>query len=131
MKVREDIIMPQEGFQEEVLSSPADIRIIGGNRGGGKCLYINELICTPFGFRRIGDLKKGDIITGVDGGMQKVLYNSYNGVKKLYNVTFVDGSSVTCSADHLWNVKRSNYCSKKDTCMIYLLNQILEHGPQK
>lgn len=113
MKVREDIIMPQEGFQEEVLSSPADIRIIGGNRGGGKCLNINELVCTPFGFRRIGDLKKGDIITGLDGGMQKVLYNSYNGVKKLYKVTFVDGSSVTCSADHLWNVKRSNYRSKK------------------
>jgi len=35
-KRRTDIIMPQAGFQEKVLSSPASFLIVGGNRGGGK-----------------------------------------------------------------------------------------------
>jgi Terminase-like family. len=35
-KKRDDIIMPQEGFQEKMLSSPASFIIGGGNRGGGK-----------------------------------------------------------------------------------------------
>ena len=68
MKVREDIIMPQEGFQEEVLSSPADIRIIGGNRGGGKsialildCLYDieNPRFSARIFRREKDDLKRG------------------------------------------------------------------------
>lgn len=36
LKINDNIIMPQEGFQERVLSSPADIQIIGGSRGSGK-----------------------------------------------------------------------------------------------
>lgn len=67
-KIREDIIMPQEGFQEDVLSSPADIRIVGGNRGGGKsialildCLYDtdNPRFSARIFRREKDDLKRG------------------------------------------------------------------------
>lgn len=106
-------VIAQKGCQERFLATNADITIFGGNRGGGKCMVYNTLVCTPFGFRPIGELKRGDIITGSDGGMQKVIYNCDNGIKDLYRVTFVDGASVLCSADHLWNIKQSNYCTKK------------------
>ena len=34
------VVMPQEGFQERVLRSSADIIICGGGRGGGKTAVI-------------------------------------------------------------------------------------------
>lgn len=106
-------VMAQSGGQEKLLSTPSDITIYGGMRGGGKALIHNELVCTPFGFRKIQDLKEGDIITGLDGGMQRVVYNSYQGFKDCVRLKFVDGSHVDCCVDHLWNIKQSNYCSKK------------------
>lgn len=39
-KIREDLIMPQEGFQERVLASPASFVICGGSRGGGKSIAL-------------------------------------------------------------------------------------------
>ena len=106
-------VIAQSGGQEKLLYTPADITIYGGMRGGGKALIYDELVCTPFGFRKIQDVKAGDIITGLDGGMQRVLYNSYQGFKECVRLKFVDGSYVDCCVDHLWNIKRSNYCSKK------------------
>lgn len=45
LKINDNIIIPQDGFQEKVLSSPADIQIIGGSRGAGKsaCLLLEGL----------------------------------------------------------------------------------------
>lgn len=129
-------VIPQKGSQERFVGSNADLTFIGGNRGGGKCLYINELVCTPFGFRRIGDLEPGDIIVGLNGGMQKVVYCSHNGIKDLYRMEFIDGSSVLCSEDHLWNIKKTNYAHKRrrlyglgkeDDWRVWTTAMILEH----
>lgn len=106
-------IITQTGGQEKLLSTDADITIYGGMRGGGKALIHDEPVCTPFGFRKIQDIKEGDIVTGLDGGMQRVIYNSYQGFKECVRLKFVDGSYVDCCVDHLWNIKQSNYCSKK------------------
>lgn len=108
-------IIAQAGGQEKLLSTNADICIYGGQRGGGKALIFDEPICTPFGFRKIQEIKEGDIITGLDGGMQRVIYNSYQGYKECVRLKFVDGSYTDCCIDHLWNIKQSNYCSKKRT----------------
>lgn len=61
-------ILPQAGFQEEVLINDADIKMIGGNRGGGKS-YIMELsplynihipMFSCYGFRKEeDDIKRG------------------------------------------------------------------------
>lgn len=39
-KMRDDLIKPQEGFQESVLSSPASFVICGGSRGSGKSIAL-------------------------------------------------------------------------------------------
>ena len=104
-------IVAQLGGQEDMLSSPADIMIGGGSRGGP--LMVDTRVVTPFGYRRIGDLKAGDIISGTDGGMQKVVYRKDHGKLPAYKLTFIDGSSVIASYDHLWNVRKSCYISKK------------------
>lgn len=96
-------IIAQRGCQEKFLATNADITIFGGNRGGP--LLVDTKVVTPFGYRRIGDLKAGDIISATDGGMQRVVYRQDHGKLPAYRVTFIDGSSVIASYDHLWNVK--------------------------
>ena len=52
-------IISQRGGQTDMLSNDADIVIGGGSRGGP--LVVDTRVVTPFGYRRIGDLKAGDI----------------------------------------------------------------------
>lgn len=104
-------IIAQRGGQEDGLSANADIMIFGGSRGGP--LLVDTKVVTPFGYRRIGDLKTGDIISGTDGGMQRVVYRKDHGKLPSYKLKFVDGSEVVASYDHLWNVRKTCYRSKK------------------
>ena len=104
-------IIAQRGCQEKFLATNADITIFGGNRGGP--LLVDTKVVTPFGYRRIGDLKAGDIISSTDGGMQRVVYRQDHGKLPAYRLTFIDGSSVIASYDHLWNIRRTCYISKK------------------
>ena len=104
-------IIPQKGAQERMLAIDADIKIVGGSRGGP--LLVDTKVVTPFGYRRIGDLKSGDIISGTDGGMQRVVYNKKHGKLPSYKLKFIDGSEVVASYDHLWNVRKTCYISKK------------------
>lgn len=101
----------QAGAQETMLATDADIKICGGSRGGP--LQVDTRVVTPFGYRRIGDLKAGDIISSTDGGMQRVVYRKDHGLLPSYKLTFIDGSSVIASYDHLWNVRKTCYRSKK------------------
>ena len=104
-------IIAQRGGQERMLSIDADIKIVGGSRGGP--LLVDTKVVTPFGYRRIGELKAGDIISGTDGGMQRVVYRKDHGKLPAYKLKFVDGSEVVASYDHLWNIRKTCYRSKK------------------
>ena len=104
-------IIAQRGCQERFLATNADITIFGGNRGGP--LLTDTRVVTPFGYRRIGDLKAGDIISSTDGGIQKVIYRKDFGKLPCFKLTFIDGSSIIASYDHLWNIRKTCYTSKK------------------
>lgn len=104
-------IIAQRGAQERMLSQNVDILIGGGNRGGP--LLVDTKVVTPFGYRRIDDLKAGDIISGLDGGMQRVIYKVNHGMLPSYKLKFIDGSEVIASSDHPWNIRRTCYATKK------------------
>lgn len=107
-------LVPQKGFQEKVLLSDADILVCGGKRGGGKAISIDSQVVTPFGMRRYGDLKVGDIVTDpVTGGMEKVLQIYEHPQKDLYEITFDDGTTCECCEEHLWKVRRTGYTHKR------------------
>lgn len=127
-------IVAQRGGQERMLSINADIKIVGGSRGGP--LLVDTKVVTPFGYRRIGDLKQGDIISGTDGGIQRVVYRKDHGKLPAYKLRFVDGSEVIASYDHMWNVRKTCYRSKKriinglsinDDYRVWTTQMIVEH----
>lgn len=127
-------IVAQRGGQERMLSINADIKIVGGSRGGP--LLVDTKVVTPFGYRRIGDLKQGDIISGTDGGIQRVVYRKDHGKLPAYKLRFVDGSEIIASYDHLWNVRKTCYRSKKriinglsinDDYRVWTTQMIVEH----
>lgn len=95
-------IFSQRGGQTNMLASNADITIGGGSRGGP--LVVDTRVVTPFGYRRIGDLKAGDMISGTNGGFQHVVYRKDHGKLPCYKLTFSDGAEIIASYDHLWNV---------------------------
>lgn len=97
----------QQGGQENMLLSYSKIKIGGGSRGGSKGSPYSEDIITPFGVRKMGDLKIGDTISSVKGGMQKVVCITELGAREVFKVNFSDGTSVRCTSDHLWKIKQS------------------------
>ncbi len=100
------IIRPQAGFQEKFVSSNVDFVVGGGSMGGGKAQPLDSLVCTPFGFRRMGDLKVGDIISNTKGGTQRVIQIFDRGVLPTVEFTFSDGRTMKCTYDHLWKARR-------------------------
>lgn len=116
--IREDVIdrktkgkrlvnlIPQEGFQERVATQDADLLIVGGKKGGGKALSVDTQIVTPYGYKRMGDLVVGDVVSDpVTGGATTVeaIYEHPN--KDLYKLIFEDGESVECCEEHLWKLR--------------------------
>ena len=107
-------LIPQEGFQERVCLADADLVICGGKKGGGKVLTNDSDIITPFGTRKNGDLKVGDIISNpCTGGMERVIEIYEHPAHDFYRLFFDDGSWVDCGLEHLWKVRQTGYTHKR------------------
>ena len=108
----ENVLFSQKGGQTDMLSSFADISIVGGGRGGGKGQPYDAPVVTPFGLRKIGDLEVGSIITDIHGCMQRVICITELGIRKVFRLHFSDGTYVDCTDDHLWKIKQTNRIRK-------------------
>lgn len=108
-----DIVWTPTERQAALINSKADTVLFGGSRGGGKASLITNLVATPFGFREIGKLKVGDIITGLNGKPQYVIGVYDQGIQDIYKVKFMDGAECECTLDHIWVVKKTCRRSKK------------------
>lgn len=107
-------LIPQEGFQERVCLADADLVICGGKKGGGKVLTNDSDIVTPFGMRKNGDLKVGDIISDpCTGGMERVIEIYEHPGHDFYRVFFDDGSWADCGLEHLWKVRQTGLTHKR------------------
>lgn len=78
--------------------------LITGETGSGKAQPLDAKVLTPTGFRPMGSLKMGDLVTCPDGSFAPVVGIYPQGEKEIFRVTFEDGRSVECCDDHLWKV---------------------------
>lgn len=102
--------------------------ILADTMGSGKSLCVNELIPTPNGFRRFGDLKVGDQVFGDDGLPHNVTGVFPQGKLDIYKITFSDGSYTHCSLDHLWAVKDKTTYHKHQDWKVLSLKEIITRG---
>ena len=78
--------------------------LIGDEMGLGKDQPLDAKILTLSGWIRMRDLRLGDDVLGSDGCPYPVTGIFPQGMKKVFRVTFQDGSSTECGEQHLWEV---------------------------
>ncbi len=80
--------------------------INGDDCGLGKCESVDNMLFTPQGRKRIGDIVVGDYVIGSNGKKTRVskVHPQPKG-KALYRVTLNDGFSVLVTKNHLFNVR--------------------------
>jgi hypothetical protein len=94
--------VPNPGPQTRAYFSKADQLLYGGRAGGGKLQCTDNLILTPFGWKRLGDLEVGDKICATDGTVTDVMGIFPQGEVDLYRVTMMDGGSTEAGLEHNW-----------------------------
>ncbi len=82
----------------------ADFIIIAGRPSMGKAQPLDARIKTRTGWKRLGALRLGDELASVDGRRSLVSGIFPQGPRQVYRVTFSDGRSTECCAEHLWRV---------------------------
>jgi phosphate starvation-inducible PhoH-like protein len=70
----------------------------------GRAQPLSRGVLTPTGFRRIGDLRVGDLVTASNGEPTVVVGVYPQGRKHVFRVTMQDGASTLCCSEHLWHV---------------------------
>lgn len=71
-------------------------------------------ILTPFGWRKMSDMKPGAAVCATDGSVQRIIAVYRRGVQPLYRLTWHDGTQTICDADHIWLGWRSNRSGKSN-----------------
>lgn len=86
---------------------------LSGRAGVGKAQPLDAKILTPTGWTTMGQLNVGDFVMAKNGSPTKVTGIFPQGTKKIYKITFSDGTSTRCCDDHLWLTQSKNDRRKK------------------
>lgn len=98
-----------------------------GQESSGKAVPLDSLILTSTGYKLMGELSLSDkVMDPVSGDPISIIGIYPQGLKRVYKVTFRDGTSAECSEDHLWEVQfRSHHQYKSQ---VLTIKEILEKG---
>jgi replicative DNA helicase len=93
-----DLDKMTSGFQ------PGDLVVIAGRPSMGKAQPLDARVRTLTGWTSLGKLHVGDALASIDGGPSFVSNIFPQGRRQVYRVTFSDGRTCECCAEHLWRV---------------------------
>jgi replicative DNA helicase len=82
-----------------------DLIILAARPSMGKAQPLDAKVRTLTGWKTMGELEVGDALASVDGKPSMVTGLFPQGEKQVYRVTFSDGRSAECCAEHLWKVR--------------------------
>ncbi len=83
--------------------------ILADEMGLGKAQPLTAKVLTPNGWKLMGEIQVGDCVINSQGKTSHVLGVYPQGEKDIYRISFSDGSSTECCADHLWLVQSPNH----------------------
>ena len=92
-------------LMQDLEDDKLDIVSISLPPGTGKAQPMYSKILTLDGFIEMKDVKVGTTVISGTGRPSKVLGVYPQGVRKIYELTFDDGSICRCSDEHLWTVQ--------------------------
>ena len=93
---------------EQIWATNSDMRthmLVFGTTGAGKAQPLDALVHTPSGWRRMGDLKRGELVTTPGGDVARIDGVFPQGKIPVFKVTFEDGRSTEACGNHLWQVQ--------------------------
>jgi len=102
--------------------------MIADEMGTGKMNFVNCKVLTPSGWKRLGDIRRGDKIFGQDGLPHTVTGYYPQGILPSYKLTFRDGSTTECGAEHLWAVKDANRLTRGENWTVKTLAELMKWG---
>ncbi len=76
-----------------------------GRITNGYAQPLDAKLLTPSGWTTMGEVSADDLLIGSDGAPTRVVAVHERGEMEVFEVTFNDGTSTECSADHLWTVE--------------------------
>ena len=76
--------------------------IIADDMGLGKAQPLDARVLTPDGWRKMGEIRVGDLVIGSDGRSTRVTGVYPQGEREVFRVTFSDGATTECCDEHLW-----------------------------
>lgn len=95
---------------KEVWLTNSDCRqhfLVLGTTGAGKALSTSALVHTPTGWRRMGDLMVGDLVSTPDGQSAPITGYFPQGELEMCRLTFEDGRVLDGACpEHLWEIHR-------------------------
>nr|WP_298324982.1 TraM recognition domain-containing protein [Haloactinopolyspora sp.] len=96
----------------------------------GKALVATTPVLTPNGWTPIGDLARGCRVIGRDGQPHTVTGVFPQGVRPAYRMTFSDGTSILCDAEHIWTVRPKLRADKRhpEGWREWTTQQLLDNG---
>lgn len=124
-------LIPQKGFQEKVLLTQADIKIVGGKRGGGKTWlglfealpYIFNPDVNMYGFRKYED----DVKRGIWKSSKQVYRGFGLASDSYYEWKFLDGKGATMKMEHLAEEKKVSDRFRGVEMAYILIEELAEH----
>lgn len=91
-----------DAYEKNKLRNRLRGMLLAGAAGSGKAQPLDSLIRVPGGWKKMGEMAIGSEVIAKDGTVSKVVGVYPQGKKDIYRVTFADGRTAECCADHLW-----------------------------